>query len=142
MAQPKKGDTVQVHYTGKLDDGTVFDTSEEREPLQFTLGAEQVIPGFEEAVSDMDVGEKKSVTIPVNKAYGPRQDEMVFLVPQEQFPEDIEPQEGQQLQLQHPSGQTLVAVVTDVSQQGVTLDANHPLAGQDLTFDLELVGIA
>jgi len=142
MAQAKSGDKVQVHYTGRLTDGTVFDSSEGRPPLEFTVGEGQVIPGFENAVIAMEVGDKKTVEIPVDQAYGPSQDELVMPVPRDQFPPDITPEVGQQLQMGHPSGQTLVVTVTDVKEDIVTLDANPPLAGEDLTFDIELVAIA
>ncbi|KAF5051317.1 FKBP-type peptidyl-prolyl cis-trans isomerase SlyD [anaerobic digester metagenome] len=141
MAQAKEGDTVKVHYTGKLEDGTVFDTSEERAPLEFTIGSGQIIPGFERAVVGMEPGEAKTATIPPEKAYGPRRDEMTITVDREQFPEDINPEPGQQLQVQQPDGRAAIVVVSDVSESSVTLDANHPLAGQPLTFDIELVDI-
>ena len=141
MAQAKEGDTVKVHYTGKLEDGTVFDTSEERAPLEFTIGSGQIIPGFERAVVGMEPGEAKIATIPPEEAYGPRRDEMTITVDREQFPEDINPEPGQQLQVQQPDGRAAIVVVSDVSESSVTLDANHPLAGQPLTFDIELVDI-
>lgn len=140
MEQARSGDTVKVHYTGKLEDGTVFDSSRGRDPLEFQLGAGQVIPGFEEAVAGMKPGEEKSVTIPADEAYGPRRDEMVVKVDREQFPDHIEPQPGQQLQMVQ-NGQAMVVTVQDVSEENVILDANHPLAGKDLNFDLELVKI-
>ncbi len=141
MAQAKKGDTVKVHYTGKLDDGTVFDSSQGREPLEFRLGTGSVIPGFEEAVEGMQEGEIKTAHIPADQAYGEYHDEMLLSVPREQFPPDIEPQVGQELQLRQQDGQTLVVQVTDVSDGEVTLDANHPLAGENLTFDIQLVQV-
>lgn len=141
MAQAKEGDTVKVHYTGKLEDGTVFDTSEERAPLEFTIGSGQIIPGFERAVVGMEPGEAKTATIPPEEAYGPHRDEMTITVDREQFPEDINPEPGQQLQVQQPDGRAAIVVVSDVSESSVTLDANHPLAGQPLTFDIELVDI-
>lgn len=140
MEQARSGDTVRVHYTGKLEDGTVFDSSRGREPLEFTLGTGQVIPGFDEAVTGMAPGEEKSITIPADEAYGPRRDEMVVTVDRGQFPDNIQPQPGQQLQMVQ-DGQTMVVTVRDVSDENVTLDANHPLAGKDLSFDLELVEI-
>jgi len=141
MAQAKSGDTVRVHYTGRLDDGTVFDSSRGREPLEFTLGAGQVIAGFEEAVAGMSPGEVKTVTIPHGEAYGGHRHELVVSVGHDQFPQHIDPQVGQQLQLAQ-GGQVTVVTVTEVSERGITLDANHPLAGRDLTFELELVEIA
>jgi peptidylprolyl isomerase len=140
MAQAQTGDTVRVHYTGRLDGGEVFDSSRGRDPLEFTLGGGQVIAGFDEAVTGMEPGDEKTVTIPAAQAYGPRRDEMSGEVPRAQFPPDIDPQVGQQLQMQQ-EGQTFVVTVTEVSDEVVRLDANHPLAGKDLTFDLELVGI-
>jgi peptidylprolyl isomerase len=139
MTQAKKGDTVKVHYTGKLDDGTVFDSSQGREPLEFTIGQGQVIPGFEEAVTGMTPGEAKTTQIPVDKAYGPRHEEMVMEVPRTQFPADIEPEIGQKLQVGMQSGQTVVVTITEVKEDSITLDANPPLAGKDLIFDIELV---
>jgi len=141
MAQAKAGDTVHVHYTGRLNDGTVFDSSDGRDPLKFTLGSGQVIPGFDNAVINMSIGEKKTVEIPVDEAYGPSQDDLVMPVPRNQFPPDIIPEVGQQLQVGSPTGEMLVVTVTDVKEDIVTLDANPPLAGEDLTFDLELVAI-
>jgi peptidylprolyl isomerase len=141
MSQARMGDTVRVHYTGKLNDGTVFDSSQDREPLEFQLGSQQVIPGFENAVVGMEAGDEKTVRIPVDEAYGQRREELVLTVGRDQFPEHIEPQVGQQLQLSQ-QGQIAVVTITDVDDSSVTLDANHPLAGQDLTFDLELVEIA
>lgn len=140
MAQAQQGNTVQIHYTGRLSDGTVFDSSSGRDPLEFTLGEGQVIPGFEQAVLGMSSGEQQTVTIPAAEAYGQSKDELVFDVPREQFPPDIDPQVGQRLQMQQ-GGQVAVVVVKGVGDESVTLDANHPLAGQDLTFDLELVEV-
>jgi len=141
MTEAKKGDTVKIHYTGKLDDGTVFDTSDGRDPLEFTLGEGKVIPGFEEAVLGMNASDSKTTTIPSAEAYGPHHEEMVVEVDRGQFPPDITPEIGQQLQMQRPDGQKMVVAVTEVSESTVTLDANHPLAGKDLTFDIELVEI-
>ncbi|MCL5997121.1 MAG: peptidylprolyl isomerase [Chloroflexi bacterium] len=141
MTQAKAGDTVKVHYTGKLDDGTVFDTSNESDPLEFTLGEGQVIPGFEQAVMGMNPGDSKTTKIPADNAYGPHRPEMVLAVERAQFPAHIEPELDQQLQIRQPDGQTFVVRVTDVNESAVTLDANHPLAGQDLTFDIQLVEV-
>ena len=132
------GDTVRVHYTGTLDDGTQFDSSEGREPLEFTLGSGQVIPGFDAGVTGMEPGDTKTIQIPADEAYGPRRDEMMLSVSPDQFPEGMDPQVGQQLQLQQPDGQAVVVRVAEVTDDGVTLDANHPLAGEDLTFELTL----
>jgi peptidylprolyl isomerase len=141
MAQAKPGDTVKVHYTGKLNDGTVFDTSSERDPLEFTVGEGQVIPGFEQAVVGMNIGDSKTTRIPADEAYGPHRPEMVLQVARDQFPPNIDPEVDQQLQIRQPDGQTFVVTVTDINEEGVTLDANHPLAGEDLTFDIQLVEI-
>jgi peptidylprolyl isomerase len=140
MTEANDGATVRVHYTGKLDDGQVFDSSREREPLEFTLGGGQVIPGFEAAVRGMGPGEEKTVRIPADEAYGERRADMVMVVERERIPENIEPDVGQQLQIAQ-GGQVAVVTVTDVAEESVTLDANHPLAGRDLTFELELVEI-
>lgn len=136
----KDGDTVRVHYTGKLDDGEVFDSSRDREPIQFTVGSGQVIPGFETAIVGMEPGQERRVTIPAKDAYGPHRQENVVTVGHDQFPDEISPEVGQQLQMTQ-GGQAFRVTVTGVSDDGVQLDANHPLAGRDLTFDLELVEI-
>lgn len=141
MTQAKKGDTVKIHYTGKLDDGTVFDTSSDRDPLQFLVGSGQVIPGFDEAVIGMAPGDTKTANIPADKAYGPRQEEMVMEVNIDQFPPSITPEVGQQLELKTPEGHPVIVRVTSVSDTTVVLDANPPLAGKDLTFEIELVAI-
>jgi peptidylprolyl isomerase len=141
MAQAKQGDMVRIHYTGRLDDGTVFDSSVDREPLEFQLGARQVIKGFDAAVIGMDIKESKTVTIPSDEAYGPHRKEMVMGVPRDQFPEHIQPEIGQQLQLQQQDGNVFVVTITNVEADQVTLDANHPLAGKTLIFDIELVEI-
>ncbi len=141
MQQAKNGDAVTIHYTGTLNDGTIFDSSEGREPLPFTLGSGQVIPGFEEAVLGMQIGEKKTVTIPPEKAYGQRNDEMVINVPKTQVPADITPEIGMQLQLMNQNNQPIVVKVTEVADEHITLDANPPLAGKELTFAIELVTI-
>ncbi|MBF2014665.1 MAG: peptidylprolyl isomerase [Rivularia sp. T60_A2020_040] len=141
MTQAKAGNNVKVHYTGKLDDGTVFDSSVEREPLQFSLGSGNVIPGFEEAIIGMTPGESKTATIPPDQAYGPQREELVITVEKEQIPTDLSVEIGQQLQISQNDGQVIPVIVTDVSDSKVTLDANHPLAGQQLTFDIELVEV-
>lgn len=142
VSKAKKGDTVKVHYTGKLDDGTVFDTSYDREPLEFTIGAGQLIEGFDSAVEGMEEGEKKTVKIPADKAYGPYHDDMVIEVSKDKLPKDLNPEVNQQLYMEDASGQTLVVKVLKVSENSITLDANHPLAGKDLTFEIELIKIA
>jgi peptidylprolyl isomerase len=141
MAAAKSGDSVKIHYTGTLDDGTTFDSSEGREPLEFTLGSGQVIVGFDEAVTGMEVGDKKTVTIPADKAYGERNEEMVITAPREQVPPDINPEVGQQLQMAGPDNQPIIVKITEVTDEHIILDANPPLAGKDLTFALELVSI-
>ncbi len=141
MAQAKTGDTVRVHYTGTFDDGTVFDTSIEREPLQFTIGAGMVIAGFDTAVAGMQPGEKKQVNIPAEEAYGPRSEELVAEIGRDRLPADLEIEIGQQLQVGLADGDQAVVMIVDVSENTVTLDANHPMAGMDLNFDLELVEI-
>ncbi|HEY9665962.1 MAG TPA: peptidylprolyl isomerase [Coleofasciculaceae cyanobacterium] len=141
MTQAKPGDTVKIHYTGKLDDGTVFDSSANREPLEFTLNAGQVIPGFDQAVLGMSPGESKTETIPMDQAYGPHRPEMVLQVDRQQMPPNLEPEVGQQLQVQSPQGQAIPVMITEVTDSKITLDANHPLAGEDLTFEIELVEI-
>ncbi len=141
MAQAKDGDTVKVHYTGKLKDGSVFDSSLDRAPLEFKMGAGEIIPGFERLVRGMAVGESRSGEIPVEDAYGPRHQEMVMQVSHEHFPPELKPEVGQQLMMERQDGQSLRITVTEVSEEGVTIDANHPLAGQPLTFEVELVEI-
>jgi len=142
MKQAENGNTAKVHYTGKLTDGTVFDSSRDREPLEFTLGGGQIIPGFDEAVSGMAVGESKTVTIPSEKAYGPHREEMVFQVDRSQFPEGLNPEPGQQLKTETGEGHPLLVTVTEVAEDKVTLDANHPLSGKELTFEIELMEVA
>jgi peptidylprolyl isomerase len=141
MSQAKRGDTVHVHYTGRLDDGSVFDTSEGREPLTFQLGKAMVVPGFEKAVTGMAVGEKKTVTFPSDEAYGPRLEQLTFTVPRENLPSGYDPQEGEMLRMETKDGRQMDVVVTSAGEGSVKLDANHPLAGHDLTFDVELVKI-
>jgi len=140
-ALAKTGDTVKVHYTGKLADGTVFDTSVGSEPLEFTLGQSKVIAGFEQAIISMKVRESKTVTIPADQAYGQRRDDMIFEVGRDELPPDIGPEVGMQLQMNQGDGGIAIVTITEVSETTVKIDANHPLAGQDLTFDIELVEI-
>lgn len=141
VIQAKSGDTVAVHYTGRLDDGTVFDTSVEREPLRLTLGQGQYIPAFEQAIIGMKPGESRTVSIPANEAYGPYREELVVVVDRAQLPPDLEIEVGMLLESPQPGGGTVMFIVIDVSESSVTLDANHRLAGKDLTFDIELVEI-
>ena len=141
MAQAQAGDTVQVHYTGRLDDGTVFDSSVGGEPIEFVLGAHHVIPGFEDGVTGMEVGETKTILIPSDQAYGPRMEEMVLTIPRDQVPPHITLELGEMLELSQPSGETIAVQITALTDTIVTLDGNHPLAGADLTFDLQLANI-
>jgi len=141
MKRAGNGDTVKVHYTGKFDDGTVFDSSREREPLEFTIGKGQLIKGFEEAVDGLAQGEKATVKIPPEKAYGQRREELVIRIGREQFPPTIEPKEGIMLNIRHPSGGLMEVSIVEVNDSTVTMDANHPLAGKDLTFEIELVEV-
>ena len=141
MAKAKSGDRVKVHYTGSLDDGTVFDASANRPPLEFTIGEGQLIAGFEQAVIGMNPGESKKVKIPVKDAYGPHSDEMVLVADRKELPEGLDPEVGQMLQMLEPDGGRIILRVTGVTDTSVTLDANHPLAGCDLNFDIELVEI-
>ncbi|GAA0893363.1 peptidylprolyl isomerase [Fulvivirga kasyanovii] len=141
MSEAKKGDRVKVHYTGKLNDGSVFDSSVNREPLEFELGAGMMIAGFDKAVTGMKVGDTKTANIPSDEAYGERNDEMVVEVPKAQLPADLKPEVGQQLAMQQPNGQSIPVVVTKVEADTIEIDANHPLAGKDLVFDIELVEI-
>jgi peptidylprolyl isomerase len=141
MQQVQKGDTVNVHYHGRLQDGSTFDSSEGREPLQFSAGSGQVIKGFDDAVLNMAPGEKKTVHIPVAEAYGERNDDMVMEYPREEFPADMNPEVGMELQMGDNAGNVFPVVITEVNGDTVMLDANHPLAGQDLIFDIELVSI-
>lgn len=141
MSQAKNGDTVKVHYTGKLEDGTVFDSSQGRDPLEFKLGDDRMIPGFETAIVGMNVGDEKTIKVRSDEAYGPHREELVFEVERESLPDDLDPQVGQQLELQQPDGRSLILTVADMSDSGVTLDGNHPLAGKDLTFDVTLVSV-
>lgn len=141
MSQAKAGDSVKIHYTGTLDDGTQFDSSAGREPLAFELGSGQVIPGFEKAVEGMAVGDNKSVNIPPEDAYGPHNEQMVQEVPRSALPDDLTPEVGMGLQAQGPDGQVANLVVTSVQDDSITVDGNHPLAGKALNFAIELVSI-
>lgn len=142
MSQAKNGDTVKAHYTGKLDDGTEFDSSAGGEPLEFMVGSGQVIPGFESAVEGMEVGDTKSVRIEADDAYGPRHDQLIQEVPRSALPDDLKPETGMTLQSKTPDGNVTMMKVTEVTEESITVDANHPLAGEALNFDIELVAIA
>lgn len=141
MAQAKHGDTVKVHYTGKLEDGTVFDSSENREPLEFTIGEGKIIPGFEQAVIGMSPGESKTEKVPADQAFGPYREELVLEVDRQQIPADVELKVGNRLQFRHADSRATQGLITDVSESKVKLDANHPLARRDLIFDIQLLEI-
>ncbi|MEX5729860.1 FKBP-type peptidyl-prolyl cis-trans isomerase 2 [Rhodovulum iodosum] len=141
MAEVKQGDTVRIHYTGTLADGSTFDSSEGRDPLEFTVGSGQIIPGLDKALPGMNEGEKKTVEIACAEAYGEPNPEATQAVPREQVPENIPLEIGTRLQLQTPQGQVMPVTVAEVTEEQVVLDANHPLAGEDLTFAIELVAI-
>ena len=142
MTQAKAGDTVHFHYTGTLTDGSVFDSSQGREPLAFTLGSGQIIPGLDAAIDGMAVGEARTVTIPSDQAYGPYDSSARQSIPRDQIPPHIPLEAGTMLQMQAPDGQAVPVTVAEVDDRQVVLDANHPLAGQDLTFAVEIVAIA
>lgn len=141
MKKAKVGDNVKAHYTGKLDDGTVFDSSRDRGPLEFSIGQNQVIKGFEEAVVGMSEGESKTVTVASEEAYGAHREDLVITLQRSQIPANVELREGLHLQMRQQDGTVFNVMVSDLSDEQVTLDANHPLAGKDLTFEIELVEI-
>ncbi len=142
MKKAQKGDTVKVHYTGKFNDGTVFDSSKGREPLQFTLGRGSLIAGFEEAVSGMAAGEAKTVSIQPGNGYGLRREELVFRVKKENFPPAIDPEPGAMLQMRQPDGGLMEVRISQVAEDFIVLDANHPLAGKELVFEIEVVEVS
>ena len=141
MQQAQNGDKVKVHYHGKLRSGEIFDSSQGRDPLEFELGSGQVIKGFDEGIKGMQVGDKKTIEIAVVDAYGEKQQEMIIEFPKDQFPPDMNPEAGMQLMMSNGSGQQFPVTIVEVKEESVVLDANHPLAGQELIFDLELVEI-
>lgn len=141
MTKAESGDTVRVHYTGRTDSGQEFDSSRDRDPLEVKLGQGQVIPGFEAALSGMEAGDTKTVTIPEAEAYGPRREELVHQVPRTDIPAEIDLEPGRTLMAHTPDGNQLQLVVREVGEEAVTVDANHPLAGENLTFDLEMVDV-
>ncbi|MGE0821556.1 MAG: peptidylprolyl isomerase [Candidatus Binatia bacterium] len=141
MTQAKSGDQVRVHYTGKFENGDVFDSSVGGESLQFTIGAGQLIPGFDHAVVGMTPGETKTVLIAAEHAYGPYKDELVVTVERKNLPAHITPEIGRRYRVRQPSGTDVVVTVTALSEGSVTMDANHALAGKDLTFEIQLVEI-
>jgi peptidylprolyl isomerase len=138
---PVSGDTVRVHYRGTLADGSEFDSSEGREPLEFTVGSGQVIPGFDAAVSGLATGESATVTIPAADAYGERAEEGVQVFPRDAFPPDTAPEVGWAVELAAPDGARVPATIAEVTDESITLDFNHPLAGEDLTFEITLVEV-
>lgn len=141
MAQAKKGDTVRVHYIGKLADGTIFDSTEDDEPLEFVIGEDEVLPKFEETVIGLSIGDKRTVEISSDDAYGDYDEDLIFEIGYDQFPEDIEPELGIDLEVTLPSGHSEIMTIVELEEDAVVLDANHPLAGEDLVFELELVEI-
>jgi FKBP-type peptidyl-prolyl cis-trans isomerase 2 len=141
MALAKDGDMVRVHYTGTLNDGTVFDSSREREPLEFTLGCGQVIPGFDKGIVGMEISQTKSINIPAGEAYGERNDQLIINISRDELPPEIQPEIGMQLEMMHPSGQKIIVSISNFTDEYISLDGNHPLAGNDLNFDVELVSI-
>ncbi len=141
MQQVQSGDTVRVHYHGRLTDGTTFDSSEGRDPLEFEVGSGMVIAGFDNGVIGMIIGDKRTLSIAVDEAYGPKNPEMVIEFPREQVPEGMPLEKGMRLNLNNSEGQVVPVVITDVLDETILLDANHPLAGEDLVFDIELVEI-
>jgi len=139
MTQAKEGDMVKVHYTVKLGDGTVIGSTTNHEPLQFTIGEGQILPGFEQAVVGMNPGESKTIEVPADQAFGPHLDELVVVIDRVQLPEDFNPKIGEQVQFRQEDGQIATVLVTDVSESSITIDANHPLADKDLTFDIQFI---
>ena len=141
MAKANEGNEVQVHYTGKLEDGTIFDSSED-EPLSFTIGENRVIPGFEEAVTGMEPGDSKTTEVEPERAYGEHREDMVMEMDRDQIPGEVDPEVGQQLQLRLENGQTVPVLITALGDDSVTIDANHPLAGRKLIFDIEVINVS
>lgn len=142
MKAAKSGDTIKVQYTGRLDDGSIFETSEGRDPLSFTIGRGEVIPGFEDAVIGMEVGETKTAKVVAKSAFGERASGLLFDVARDSFPEDIDPEPGMVLEIRRSDGRKVPITVSKIDETTVILDANHPLAGKDLTFKITLVEIA
>lgn len=141
MVQAKTSDRVKVHYTGSLKDGTVFDSSKDRQPLEFTLGQGMIIPGFENGVLGMYEGETKTISIPVDEAYGPHRGDLVGVIERSRIPDDIKPEKGMVLQVRSPEGEMITVTVTDVTENSVALDMNHPLAGKELSFEIKLIEV-
>ena len=141
MQEAKSGNQVKVHYHGRLQDGTTFDSSEGRSPLEFEVGAGQVIKGFDDGVLGMKEGDKKTIHIPVEEAYGEKSEDMIIEFPRDQFPPDMKPEVGMQLNLRGQDGRNFPVVISEVKDDAIVLDGNHPLAGKDLIFDIEMVEI-
>jgi len=137
----KSGDRIGIHYTGRLEDGSEFDSSRKREPLEFEMGAGQIIPGLEQGLFGMALGEKKTVTVPAEKGYGPYNDKLVLEIPRDKLPGELEPKPGLRLQMVDKNDRSLPVVITEVSEESIMVDANHPLAGKELTFDVEIMTI-
>ena len=142
MSPAADGNNVKVHYTGKLEDGTIFDSSKGRDPMEVKLGTNAVIPGFEKSLTGMDVGDKKTITIPPEEAYGPRRDDMTMEANKSDFPKNITPEVGLQLAMQRPDGQNMPVTIVKIDGDKITLDANHPLAGKTLIFEVEMMEVA
>ena len=141
MQEAKSGNQVKVHYHGRLQDGTTFDSSEGRSPLEFEVGAGQVIKGFDDGVLGMKQGDKKTIHIPVEEAYGEKSEDMIIEFPKDQFPPDMKPEVGMQLNLRGQDGRNFPVVISEIKNDAIVLDGNHPLAGKDLIFDIEMVEI-
>jgi peptidylprolyl isomerase len=141
MAEAKQGDTVKVHYTVRLEDGTILGSTPNHKPLQFAIGGGEILPGFEQAIVGMNPGESKTVQVPADEAFGPHQEEMIVVVGRNRLPADLKPKAGESLLFRQEDGKTITVMVTDVSESSVTIDANHPLAGKDLTFDIQFIEI-
>ena len=141
MQEAQSGNQVKVHYHGRLQDGTTFDSSEGRSPLEFEVGAGQVIKGFDDGVLGMKTGDKKTIHIPVEEAYGEKSEDMIIEFPRDQFPPDMKPEVGMQLNLRGQDGKNFPVVISDIKDDAIILDGNHPLAGKDLIFDIEMVEI-
>ena len=142
MSKAKNGDKIRIHYTGKLEDGNVFDNSIERQPLEFIVGDGEVMTGIDKGVIGMEPGDTKTIEIPPEEAFGPKRKELVIEVPKSELPNQITPTLGQRLKMHDPDGDHIELIITDINEETITLDANHPLAGHTLFFDLELVEIA
>lgn len=141
MTNAKTGDRVKVHYTGKLNDGNIFDSSVGRDPLEFTIGENQVLPKFEDSVEGMEVGDKTKIQIPAEEAYGVRQENLVVQIPKQNLPSELTPEVGMRLQTQTKEGEVMIVKITDIGDNDITIDANHELADKDLHFEIELVEI-